>query len=97
MIEGATGMVPAIYTDVDDKLERCDFARTDSINLKGFLATQIFLSTILPYIIPFLAIIYPLFKLSKAMLDIEDETMKECTIRSVLVVWSHIALRSVEI
>ena len=93
MIEGVTGMVPAIYTDVDDKWERCDFTHTESANLRGFLAAQIFLSTVLPYIVPFLALIYPLIKLSKSMLDIEEENMRDCTIRSVLVVWTHIAMR----
>ena len=86
-------MVPAIFTDVDDKWERCDFTHTTSISLKSFLATQIMLSTILPYIIPFLGIIYPLVRLTKSMLDIEDESVRSCTLRSVIVVWSHIALR----
>ena len=86
-------MVPAIFTDVDEKFERCDFTHTDAMNLKTFLVVQIFLSTVLPYIIPFVAITYPLIKLSKLMLDIEDGGVRNCTIRSIIVVWAHIALR----
>lgn len=86
-------MVPAIFTDVDDKLERCDFTHTDSMNLNAFLAAQIILSTILPYIVPFVGIMYPLIKLSKSMLDIEDGHVRSCTLRSVIVVWTHVALR----
>ena len=93
VIEGVTGMVPAIFTDVDDTWERCDFTHTSSMNLKAFLIMQILLSTILPYLIPFIAIMYPLVKLSKSMLDIEESNARNCTIRSVLVVWTHIVLR----
>ena len=86
-------MVPAIFTDVDEKWERCDFTHTDAMNLKAFLVAQIILSTVLPYLIPFVAIAYPLIKLSKLMLEIEDGSVRNCTIRSVIVVWAHIALR----
>ena len=86
-------MVPAIFTDVDETGARCDFTHTDAMNLKAFLAAQIILSTVLPYIIPFAAITYPLVKLSKSMLDIEDGSIRNCTIRSVIVVWAHIVLR----
>ena len=86
-------MVPAIFTDVDDKWERCDFTHTDSMNLKAFLGAQIILSTVLPYIIPFIGIMYPLAKLTKYMLDIDDGNLRSCTLRSVLVVWTHIVLR----
>ena len=95
-VQGVTGMVPAIFTDVDNKWARCDFTHTDTeMNVNAFLAAQIILSTILPYIIPFICLLYPLIKLSKFMMTIEDGYIRSCTLRTVIVVWTHIALRYV--
>merc|ERR1711981_554754 len=92
-VQGVTGMVPAIFTDVDNKWARCDFTHTDTeMNVNAFLAAQIILSTILPYILPFVCLIYPLIKLSKFMMTIEDGYIRSCTLRTVIVVWTHIAL-----
>ena len=58
-------MAPAVITDLDITGEGCDFARTEeSMSQQQFLALQILLSTVLPYMIPFLVMAYPIWDLS---------------------------------
>ncbi len=40
-------------------------SRSDELSLSQFLAGQIMLSTLMPYILPFLAMAYPLYLISK--------------------------------
>lgn len=59
-LEGATGMVPAIYTDLADDKSRCGL--THGIGYDGYSNAigHMFLVSVLPYLVPFAAMIYPI-------------------------------------
>ncbi len=66
----------------------------DSLN-PNLLMSQILLSTLMPYILPFLLLIYPLVVLVKTLIDLEEgEPVRIVTKNILIVVLSHIALRS---
>ena len=74
---------------------RCDFARSEELSLGQFLAGQIVLSTLLPYVLPFLCLLYPLFSLCRALLEMEDEGngVRAVVRNAVVVAGSHVVLR----
>ncbi|XP_040563587.1 uncharacterized protein [Lepeophtheirus salmonis] len=92
VVEGATGMIPAIYSDVSPRYVSCDFIMSENTSLEWFLFGQMLFAAILPDIIPFLLLIYPLYKLGKSLKQIEDKNVR-ASIRNVLIItWTHIFL-----
>jgi hypothetical protein len=61
--------------------------------LASFLATQIILSTLLPYIIPFACLVYPLYRMTSTLAELENEQIRVSVKTILTIVWTHIALR----
>lgn len=87
------GMVPAINTDVSPSFTRCDFSKTDAESDSSYLVSQMFLSTILPYLVPFLCLLYPMHQLTSIVSEIDDHQIRNDVQTILIVVWSHIVLR----
>ena len=70
--------------------------RSEELSLGQFLAGQIVLSTLLPYVLPFLGLTYPLYSLSRRLLEMEDgvEGVRHVVRNAVIVAGTHVLLRS---
>jgi len=66
-LEGVTGMVPAIYTDLAEDKLGCGL--TQGIAYDGYTNAvgHLFLVSVLPYLIPFAAMIYPIIVTFRAL------------------------------
>ena len=86
-------MAPAILTDVDWTETRCDFARSDEMNVHQFIITQLLLSTILPFILPFICLAAPLYKLTRFKMESNLEHPTASLLKNVLGLgWSYVLL-----
>ena len=92
VVQGIFGMIPAIFTDVNPKWNRCDFAQSQALSPKWFTTVQVLLSTLIPYIIPFILLLYPLIYLTKVLSDVDDPGVKNSTKIIVVVGWTYITL-----
>ena len=77
-IEGVTGMVPAMYTDIGfvGSQYQCDFGEPNEGNDGHYVVMEMLFSTLLPYVIPSIVLLYPLLKLTRLHLDVNDEPLK---------------------
>lgn len=66
--------------------------RQDNENEPSFIASQIILSTLLPYVIPFLGLAYPLYRMTRSLADLENEQLTVSVKTILTIVWSHIIL-----
>ena len=92
-LEGVTGMIPAMLTDVDFSEMTCDFAKAEGMSAQAFMVLQIFLSTLMPYWFPFLLMLTPLIWLTRRMVVVNEEPNKSTVKNIVIIVWTHIACR----
>ena len=89
-LEGVTGMAPAIYTDTGTDQACYPSLLTDQ-KQDEYLAYITILSFVLPYIVPFLAIIYPLIDSWRSMAAVEDDIYRSAVKTVVIVEISFIA------
>ena len=62
-LEGAFGMVPSIYTEASKGGQSCNSTQSFSMNLTHYVTVQILLQAILPYLLPFALMSWPLWHL----------------------------------
>lgn len=83
-------MVPAILTDVDWTETRCDFARSDELSPQQFVVTQLLLATILPFVLPFVCLLAPLYKLTRFKMEPNLDPSSSSLLKTVLgLTWTY--------
>ena len=72
-LEGVFGMVPAIYMDVSSTTQdgssspQCISTQTLSMSIEGYVAAHLLLQSILPFLLPFVLMLYPLIHLIRRL------------------------------
>jgi len=92
-LEGGVGMTPAIYTEAGNSSTPfpCLISPSLTSRIDEYIAFHTIVSLVLPYIIPFLAMIYPLVSIHRNLLNIEDAMHRAAAKTIVIVASSFIA------
>ncbi len=90
---GIFGMVPAIYVDVGPKsLQSCVWTSTMTLSMAQIVSMEIILRPITPYLLPMLALSYPLVRITLIVRAMDGGKARQ-TLKSILMmVWSYFAL-----
>jgi len=92
-LQGLFGIAPAVYLDYSWLYDACVFAigvstRADQV------AMELGLRTIVPYLIPFLLLIYPIFKLNQNVNNVEEPNRKAIVKIAIIICITYIAMNS---
>lgn len=92
-LEGGVGMAPAIYTEAGNSSTPfpCLISPSLTSRIDEYIAFHTMVSLVLPYIIPFLAMIYPLVCIHRNLHRIEDAIHRAAAKTIVIVASSFIA------
>ena len=83
-LEGVFGMVPAIYMDVASDGSKCNSTQTLVMSVEAFVSVHMLFQSILPYLFPFVLMIFPLTQMIIHFRSISDVFIKDL-VRNVLV------------
>lgn len=93
-IQGLFGMAPAVYLDVDPwTSSHCIWAENVSTEHERN-AMEMLLRPIVPYIIPSLLLIYPLYRLITSLVNVEEPNRKATVKISIILAITYIAFNS---
>ena len=77
-------MVPAIYMDVASDGSKCNSTQTLVMSVEAFVSVHMLFQSILPYLFPFVLMIFPLTQMIIHFRSISDVFIKDL-VRNVLV------------
>ena len=83
-LEGVFGMVPAIHMDVASDGSKCNSTQTLVMSVEAFVSVHMLFQSILPYLFPFVLMIFPLTQMIIHFRSISDVFIKDL-VRNVLV------------
>jgi len=92
-LQGLFGIAPAVYLDYSWIYDACVFAI--GVSSRGDqVAMELGLRTIVPYIIPSLILIYPIFKLNQNINSVEEPNRKAIVKIALIICITYIAMNS---
>lgn len=83
-LEGIFGLIPAIFMDVSTNGKACNSTQTLHMSVEGYVAAHLLLQSILPYLLPFTLMVYPLYTLVRQLRGISDAFYRSI-VRNVIV------------
>jgi len=83
-------LVPAVYMDVTPDGRSCNATQSPDFTATAFVAAHSMLQVVMPYLLPFALLIYPIVSLAQNLHTIQDEFYKSTAKTSVIVATSYV-------